>query len=92
MVSRSLTSLFWEYKISEQELQDCLDKNDLNDPITVSIYNRLLLSTPDWYSLLDMLSFEQLKAALSPTVIKTIHSKALRERYSFAASRLFPEK
>ncbi len=85
-----LSQLFWEYQLSEQELQDRLDKNDPNDPLTISLYNRILLSTPNWYSILRMLSPEQLRTALSPQVINTIHSQALQERYRFASSRLFP--
>lgn len=87
-----LKQLFWEYQLSEQDLQDCLDKNDPTDPLTVSLYNRILLSTPNWYSILRMLSMEQLKTALSPSVVNTIHSKAIQERYRFAFSRLFPGK
>lgn len=92
MERNDLKQLFWEYQLSEQVLQDCLDKNDPTDPLTVSLYNRILLSTPNWYSILRMLSPEQLKIALSPRVINTIHSKALQERYRFAFSRLFPGK
>ncbi len=92
MDSQILTKLFWEYRVSGQELQDRLDKNDPSDPLTVSIYNRLLLNTPNWYNLLKMLSKDQLRTALSPAVIKTIHSKALRERFSFVYQRLFNEK
>jgi len=91
MNGKKLTQLFWEYRLSEQELQACLDRNDPNDPLTISLYNRILLSTPNWYSILKMLSLEQLKTALSPKVINTIHSPALRERYRFAFSRLFPD-
>ena len=90
MKGRQLTQLFWEYLLSEEELQDCLNKNDLNNPLTVSLYNRILLSTPNWYDVLRLLSPEQLRSALSEKVISTIHSKALQERFRFAASRLFP--
>jgi len=86
----NLQRLFWDYQLSEQELQDCLDKNDPTDPLTISLYNRILLNTPSWYSILRMLSPDQLKTALSPRVINTIHSKAIQERYRFASSRLFP--
>jgi hypothetical protein len=92
MKKSELTRLFWEYRLSEQELQACLDNNDLNDPLTVSLYNRILLSTPNWYDILRMLSSEQLKSALSPQVLSTIQSKAIQERFRFAYSRLFPER
>lgn len=90
--TRKLTQLFWEYELSEQELQDCLNKNDLSEPLTVSLYRRILLSTPDWYDVLGSLTPEQLRTALSEKVISTIHSKALQERFRFAASRLFPDR
>lgn len=89
---RNLADLFWEYQLTEKKLQDCLKSNDLDDPLTVSLYNRLLLSTPNWYEVLNMLSPEQLKAALSEKVISTIHSPALQERFRFAYSRLYPGK
>lgn len=92
MKTRKLTQLFWEYELSEQDLQDCLNKNDLNEPLTVSLYRRILLSTPSWYDVLRLLSPEQLRTALSERVISTIHSKALQERFRFAASRMFPEQ
>lgn len=92
MTEAKLTRLFWDYQLSETELRDCLARNDQDDPLTISLYNRILLSTPNWYDILRMLSTEQLKVALSERVISTIHSKALRERYRFAANRLFPGK
>jgi hypothetical protein len=92
MKTRNLTQLFWEYELSEQELQDCLNKNDPSEPLTVSLYRRILLSTPNWYDVLRLLSTEQLRTALSEKVISTIHSKALQERFRFAASRLFPNR
>ncbi len=90
MNRNQLAQLFWEYQLTELELQDRLDRNDPNDPLTVSLYNRILLSTPNWYSILRMLSPEQLRTALSPRVLNTIHSKALQERFRFAFNRLFP--
>lgn len=92
MDTMRLTQLFWEYSLSEQELRDRLDRNDLNDPLTVSLYNRILLNTPNWYQVLRMLTPVQLRAALSTKVINTIHSHALRKRYSFASAILFPEE
>ncbi|MDD2230407.1 MAG: hypothetical protein PHY48_13460 [Candidatus Cloacimonetes bacterium] len=92
MRKRNFSQLFWEYQLSEQELQDCLSKNDTNNPLTVSLYNRILLSTPNWYDILKYLTPEQLRMALSEKVISTIHSKALQERYRFAVSRLFPNQ
>ncbi len=92
MTEQNLTRLFWDYQLSEQELRDCLAKNDPNDSLTISLYNRILLSTPNWYDILRMLSPEQLRTALSEKVISTIHSKALQQRYRFAASRLFPDR
>lgn len=87
-----LTQLFWEYQLSEQELQECLVKNDIDDPLTVSLYKRILLSTPNWYDVLRFLTPQQLRNALSQKVISTIQSAALQERFSFAASRLFPNQ
>jgi len=92
MDTMRLTQLFWEYSLSEQELRDRLDRNDLNDPLTVSLYNRILLNTPDWYQVLSTLNPAQLKAALSNKVINTIPSQALRKRYGFASAILFPEE
>ncbi|MBM4404138.1 MAG: hypothetical protein FJ042_07145 [Candidatus Cloacimonetes bacterium] len=89
---RKLKDLFWEYRLSERKLQDRLAKNDLADPITVSLYSRLLLSTPDWYEIYELLTPEQLMAALSDQVIGTIHSKAMQERFRFAGSRLLPSR
>jgi hypothetical protein len=92
MQRKQLTKYFWEYQLSEEELQECLSKNDLNDPLTVSLYKRILLSTPNWYDVLRLLTPSQLKNALSQKVLSTIQSAALQERFSFAASRLFPSQ
>lgn len=89
MSGSDLTRLFWEYDVSEDELLRRLEENDLNDPLTVSLYKRILLSTSNWYDVMRMLSPEQLKAALSDQVISTIHSPALQKRYRFAYGRLF---
>jgi hypothetical protein len=87
-----LTQYFWEYQLSEDELQECLEKNDLSNPLTVSLYKRLLLSTPNWYDVLRMLTPARLKNALSPKVLSTIQSPALQERFRFASSRLFSDQ
>ncbi len=92
MQGPKLARLFWEYNYSEQELQSRLQKNDPSDPLTVSLYSRILLSTPNWYDVLRMLSPEQLRTALSPHVLSTIRSKALQERFRFAGERLFPKR
>lgn len=89
MESKQLAKLFWDYQVTERELQDCLAKNDLNDPLTVSLYNRILLGTPSWYQVLRMLSSDQLRSALSPRVLSTIQSNAVQERFRFAAAILF---
>lgn len=92
MKEPKLARLFWEYDFSEEELQTCLKKNDPSDPLTLSLYNRILLSTPNWYDILRMLSPEQLRTALSPRVLATIRTKALQERFRFAYERLFPKR
>ncbi|MEF3693721.1 MAG: hypothetical protein V3576_00050 [Candidatus Cloacimonadota bacterium] len=91
VVQRKLTDLFWDYNHTEERLKTCLLKNDPKDPLTISLYNRILLSTPNWYDVIEMLSAEQLRIALSERVIKTIYSPSLRERFRFARTILFPD-
>jgi len=61
-----------------------LDKNDITDILTVSLYRRILMSCP-WYEILKMLNPQQLQNALSDKVIRTIFPKGLQERYAYAA-------
>jgi hypothetical protein len=89
MEAIKLSSLFWDYDLSDADLERRLAENDIEDPLTVSVYARILL-TLKWYEVLRLLSSEQLRSALSERVIGTIHSRSLQERYRFAAERLFP--
>ncbi len=83
-----LSSLFWDMQISEAEIKDLLAANDIKLSFTASLYSRILTSFK-WYDILELLSEEQLKNALSDRVIRSLPSRHLRELYKYAASRLF---
>ncbi len=91
MPNAFLSGLFWEYEISETEMERLLAVNDLNEPLTVSLYNRILLSRR-WYDILRQLTPTQLQAALSERVLRTIYSRDMRRRYRFAAQRLLGQE
>ena len=83
-----MKNLFWDMNISQSEIQVLLDYNDLNNPLTTSLYVRIL-SSFNWYEILEQLNEKQLHSALSDEVINKIKSKCLRERFRYARNILF---
>ena len=83
-----MKSLFWDMNITQSEIQILLDDNDLNNPLTTSLYVRIL-SSFSWYKILEQLNEKQLQSALSDKVINKIKSKCLQERFKYARSMLF---
>ncbi len=83
-----MKNLFWDMNISQSEIQILLDDNDLDNPLTTSLYARIL-SSFNWYKILEQLNEKQLHSALSDEVIKKIKSKCLQERFKYARSMLF---
>ena len=73
--------------ITDSEIESLLQENNISNPMTVSLYQRILTSYK-WYDILEMLTDSQLSNALSPSVIKRIYSKDLQSLYRYAAERL----
>ena len=83
-----MKNLFWDLKLSQSEIQILLDRNEVNNPLTASLYVRILSSVA-WYKILDQLSEKQLQSALSDEVIGRIKSKSLKDRFRYARKMLF---
>lgn len=83
-----MKNLFWDMKLSQSEIQILLDQNDINNPLTASLYARILSSVA-WYKILEQLSEKQLHSALSDEVIRRIKSKSLKDRFRYARNMLF---
>ncbi len=79
----------WDSNLTADEIEGLILKNDLSDPLTRSIYVKLLMSY-SWYELIRSFPPDQILDFLSDSVIKQIKSKALRERYQ-NARRLLSE-
>ncbi len=86
----TLKKIFWDYDFSEQELQDLLRGNILRAGHLdrIGLYSRLL-SSLNWYAVLDLVGSDHLDDLLSDTVIGRIHSKDLQRKYAIAKRVLF---
>jgi hypothetical protein len=86
----SLRQLFWDYDFSEEELQDLLRGNILRvgHLDRTGLYSRLL-SSLNWYAILDLVGNDHLDDLLSDAVIGRIHSNDLKRKYATAKRVLF---
>ena len=66
-----MKNLFWDMNKSQSEIQLLLDDNDLNNPLTTSLYARIL-SSFSWYKILEQLNEKLLHSSLSDEVINKI--------------------
>jgi len=71
-----MKNLFWDMNLSQSEIQIILDQNNMSNPLTASLYARIL-SSFNWYKILEQLNQKQLYSALSDEVIQKIKSKCL---------------
>jgi len=83
-----MKNLFWDMNLSQSEIQIILDQNNMSNPLTASLYARIL-SSFNWYKILEQLNQKQLYSALSDKVIQKIKSKCLQERFRYARNMLF---
>ena len=83
-----MKNLFWDMNLSQSEIQIILDQNNMGNPLTASLYARILSSVA-WYKILEQLNQKQLYSALSDEVIQKIKSKCLQERFIYARNMLF---
>jgi len=86
----TLRRLFWDYEVSEEEFQDIL-KGKISRAGHLdkeTLYVRILTSL-DWYSILDLVGTQHLQELLSESVLSRIYSKDLRRKYAVAKRVLF---
>jgi hypothetical protein len=86
-----MKNLFWDMKLSQSEIQDLLEQNNIQNPLTASLYARILSSVA-WYKILEQLNKKQLHSALSDEVIMRIKSKSLKDRFRYARKMLFENR
>lgn len=86
----TLRKIFWDYDFSGQELQELLRGNILRAGHLdrTGLYSRLL-SSLNWYAILDLVGTDHLDDLLSDAVIGRIYSKDLRKKYAAAKRVLF---
>jgi hypothetical protein len=86
----TLRQLFWDYDFSEVELQDLLRGNiqRAGHLDRTGLYARLL-SSLNWYAVLDLVGNDHLDELLSDAVIGRIHSNDLKRKYAIAKRLLF---
>ncbi len=86
----TLKTLFWDYDFSEEELQDLLRGNiqRAGHLDRTGLYSRLLTSL-NWYAILDLVGNDHLDDLLSEAVIGRIHSNDLKRKYATAKRVLF---
>ena len=85
-----LQKIFWDYQFSEEELQDLLHGKILKvgHLDKTGLYSRLL-SSLNWYAILDLVGKEHLEEMLSDAVIGRLHSNDLKRKYAVARKILF---
>ena len=85
-----LKTLFWDYGFSEEELRDLLQGKILRAGHLdrAGLYSRLL-SSMNWYAILDLVGNDHLDDLLSDAAIGRLHSKDLKKKYAIAKRVLF---
>lgn len=86
----TLKKLFWDYDLQGEELQDILQGKILRAGHLdkEGIYTRLL-SSLNWYAILDLAENDHLDEILSDAVIGRIHSRDLKKKYAIAKRILY---
>jgi len=86
----TLKKIFWDYEFQGEELQDILQGKILRAGHLdkEGIYTRLL-SSLNWYAILDLAGSDHLDDVLSDAVIGRLHSKDLQKKYAIAKRILF---
>ena len=86
----TLKKIFWDYEFSEKELQDLLQGKILRAGHLdkAGLYSRML-SSLNWYAILDLVGNDHLDDLLSDNVIGRLHSKDLKKKYAIAKRVLF---
>ena len=85
-----LKKIFWDYEMQGTELQDILQGKILRAGHLdkEGIYSRLL-SSLNWYVILDLAGTDHLDEVLSDAVVGRLHSKDLKKKYAIAKRILF---
>lgn len=87
---QTLKKIFWDYNFSEAELRDILlgKISRAGHLDRIGLYSRLL-SSLDWYRVLDLVGNNQLDGLLSDAVLNRIYPKSLQHKYVVAKRILF---
>ncbi len=85
-----LKKLFWDYEVQGNELQDVLQGKILRvgHIDKERIYSRML-STLNWYIILDLAGTDHLDEVLSDSVIDRLYPKDIKKKYAIAKRILF---
>jgi hypothetical protein len=87
---RSAKNIFWDYEFSQEELQDLLTGKiqRAGHLDKTAIYARIL-SSMNWYAILDIVGNDHVEEVLSDAVLSRIHSRDLKRKYAVAQRILF---
>ena len=87
---QTLKKIFWDYEFSEEELQDLLHGKILRAGHLdkAGLYSRLL-SSLNWYAILEIVGNDHVEELLSDSVIGRLHSNDLKKKYAIAKRVLF---
>ncbi|MCF7796458.1 MAG: hypothetical protein K9N36_01690 [Candidatus Marinimicrobia bacterium] len=84
-----LRQILWDYQIPVSDVEAVLN----GDQPTAGHYTRekliiKLLESYPWFTIIRLISPEEIKEILTPTVIKKLRTKALQQNYEFIRQRL----
>lgn len=84
-----LSQLIWDYKITAQEVDAVLkgQKERAGHYTKSNIFLRLIESFP-WFTVISILTPEEVRDLLTRDVIRKIRSPHLRSKYEFISQRL----
>ncbi len=79
----------WDYKISVDDIESVLngEKDHIGHLTQDKIFARLLESYP-WFTVVKLMTIEDIQMLLTSNVISQLRSKSLREKYEFVRYRL----
>ena len=81
-------SLYWDYKISDEDIITIIDSGECNGITRKNLLARVLKSRR-WYEIKKILPPELLKEALSDDVLKTLFPKSLSQQYYYVRQLLY---
>ena len=87
-----LKKIFWDYNIDEKDIYEFINSNQKNlYHFTKEMLYKRILERLTWYEILDCFSIDIIKQMLDKSIINTLRTQSMREKYDYTRRILFNE-